>query len=193
MGFRKRESDLEQRLRAERPQPRDEFVHSLSKLVEPVRKARRAALPKLAFVGVFTVGLAASLGATGALGSAGGSMQSFGFGIVHLIAPAKASPPRLVSSPPKISSGATAKPATVTLTTTTTQQNPPGQTDGNGNTNYGNATPTHFPAFNHQYGFKIPICWLGHIIYVSPFQLFWYFTHGGRAALQCKTGIPINP
>src|SRR5581483_3760377 len=118
MGFRKRESELEQRLRAERPQPRDEFVRSLSKLVEPVRPARRAAVPKLALVGALTVVLAASLGVTGALGAAGGSFSSFGSSIVHLIAPAKASPPHVAIATPQTSSSSTSTSSAASSTST---------------------------------------------------------------------------
>jgi hypothetical protein len=178
MGFRRRESDLERRLRAERPQPRDEFVRSLSKLVEPARPARRVAMPKLALVGALTVVLAASLGVTGALGSAGGSVHSFSLSIAHLIAPAKASPPHVAVA---ISKPTTRDPSQGLVP----DQSYPGETNGN-QTSFGNATPTHYPSFQGQYGgFKIPICYQGHIIYVSLFQLFYYYTHGGLPAFRC--------
>jgi len=186
MGFRKRESDLEQRLRAERPRPSDEFVRSLSKLVEPVRPARGAAMPKLALVGALTVVLAASLGVTGALGAAGGSFSSFGSSIVHLIAPANASPPHVaIVTPQTSSSSSSSSTSTSSSTSSTPQNNPaPGEPDGHGGTDYLNATP-HYPPFNFQYGHQIPICWQGHLTYIYPYELFWYFRHGALPYIFC--------
>ena len=189
MGFRKRETDLERELRAQRPQPREEFVRSLSKLVEPVSRPRRSALPKVALVAAVTAVLAASLGVTGALGSAGGSIHIFGSSIVHLISPAHPSTDTVVVSP-KIGASTSTRPSSAThqttTTTTTTTTSPNGALGPSGFP----VGPNVYPSFKHQYGFKIPICYGGHIIYVSPFQLFWYLTHGGQVLLAALRSHP---
>jgi len=177
MRFFKRETDLEHGLRAQRPQPREEFVRTLASRIEPQRP-RRSLAPKLAFVAAVTAALAASLGAAGALGSARGSVSSLATSVSHLVTPAKvtftaATPQRSSANQHSTSTENTAKPASEP------------QPDENGNTDYGNATPTHFPPFNHQYGIRIPICWQGHIIYVSPREIVWYIFHGARPARFC--------
>ncbi len=167
MGFWKQaaETDLERELRAQRPQPRDEFVQSLTVGIAPARPARRLSLPKVALVGAVTLVLAVSLGTAGALGAAGGSVRSFSVSVVHLV------------SPPK---GASNSPDHVTTTTSS-----------GGTVDYGNATPTHWP-FQEQYGHMIPICWQGHIIYVTPRELIWYVFHGAKPARSCGS-VPVNP
>ena len=164
MGFWKKtdETKLERELRAQRPQPRDEFVRMLSRQVTPIESARRFALPKVALVAAVTVALAVSLGVAGALGAARSPLNAFSVSVVHLV-----SPPSSASS------------HTVTTTTTTS-----------GQTSYEDATPTHWP-FQSQYGFKIPICWHGSIIYVTPRELIWYVFHGALPARSCG-GVPIH-
>src|SRR5581483_379878 len=225
MHFRKRESDLERELRAQRPQPRDEFVHSLSRLVEPTRSMRRrAGVPKFALVGAMTVLLAASLGVTGALGSASHSLHSFSWSIGHLIGP-KTHPGHPISalngpttsssssttssssssSPSSSSSSSTSSSDPTTSTSSSSNSatpdagtppgnpgyqpgyNPnPGPTDSFGRTlgasGFPLPNPILYPSFGHQYGFKIPICFHGHILLVSSFVIIWYLFHGAQPA-----------
>lgn len=164
MGFwnKNDETKLERELRAQRPQARDEFVRMLSRQVAPLERGPRFALPKVALVAAVTVVLAVSLGVAGAFGAARGPVRTFSVSVAHLVAP------------PHSPSSATANTATTT----------------NGPTDHSNATPTHFP-FQTQYGHLIPICWQGHIIYVTPRELIWYFFHGARPARFCG-GTPIH-
>ncbi len=163
MGIFRKTDDtrLERELRALAPQPRDELVRTLSSRIEPARRTRRVAIPKVAIVAAVTAALAVSLGAAGALGAAGGSVHSFSRSVVHLVAPPKAS-----------TSNQSASNNVVTTTTS------------NGQTSYENATPTHWP-FQAQYGHRIPICWHGSIIYVTLREGVWYFFHGARPARYC--------
>ena len=152
------ETELERELRAQRPQPPDEFVRSLGRLIEPVRRPRRALAPKLALVAAVTALLSVSLGAAGALGYAGTSMSAFGHGFGQLIH----------VTPPSVHTPTTANP--------------------NGGTVESDHHEWKDP-FHHQYGIKIPICWNGQIIWVSPGELFWYILHGARPWREC--GIPV--
>jgi hypothetical protein len=90
MGFRRhRETDLERELRAQRPQPRAQFVQMIAgRNVEPtthrgVASGRRVS--RIALVAVVTVVLAASLGVTGALGHASTSIKSLGTSVYHIV------------------------------------------------------------------------------------------------------------
>ena len=90
MRFRNRETDLERELRAQRPQPREQFVHMLSGRPSPASKPARTGVPgriapRIVLVAVVTLVLAASLGVTGALGHAGSSLQSFGASLYHVV------------------------------------------------------------------------------------------------------------
>lgn len=158
------ETKLERELRAQRPQARDEFVRMLSRQVAPLERGRRFALPKVALVAAVTAVLAVSLGVAGALGAARGPVRTFSVSVVHLV------------SPPH-------SPSTNTVTTTS-------PTTTNGDTDYENATPTHWP-FQSQYGHRIPICWHGSIIYVTLREAVWYFFHGALPARACG-GVPIH-
>lgn len=164
MGFWKRtdETKLERELRAQRPRPRDEFVQMLSRQVVAPERTRRFVLPKVALVAAVTAVLAVSLGVAGALGAARGPVHTFSVSVVHLV-----SPPSSVTS------------HTGTTTTTTS-----------GDTDNGDATPTHWP-FQEQYGHKIPICWHGSVIYVTPRELIWYVFHGAKPVRSCG-GVPIH-
>jgi hypothetical protein len=91
MRFRNRETDLERELRAQRPQPREQFVQMLSGRPSATRTPGRNtapgyAAPRVAFVTALTVVLVASLGVAGALGHATKSVHSFGtsvYSVVH--------------------------------------------------------------------------------------------------------------
>ena len=84
MGFRKRETDLERELRAQRPQPREHFVQMLSRQNVAPSKAQRRRAPAFALVAVVTVMLATSLGVAGALGNASHSVKTFYTSASHI-------------------------------------------------------------------------------------------------------------
>lgn len=165
------ETNLERELRAQRPQPRDEFVRMLGRQIAPARRTRRSLLPKVALVAAVTAALAVSLGVSGALGAAGGSVHSFSISVAHLVSPPRA-PVRGGST---VGTSNTNSSASNNVVTTT---NP------SGITSYENGTPPHYP-FQSQYGFRIPICWQGHIIYVTLREAVWYIFHGARPARSC--------
>jgi hypothetical protein len=159
-------SELEVRLRAERPQPPDELVSRLAAQFAPAaRPVRQRGVPRIALIAAATAVLALSLGAAGAIGSATGSIHLFGTSVLHLVKP----PPAR---------------ATTNAPSTNLQTVTPGhlQTGGLDPRTF---SYRHFPPFMHQYAGKIPICWHGHIIYIYPFQWFWYFIHGAGPARSC--------
>jgi len=84
MGFRKRETDLERELRAQRPLPREQFVQMLSRQNPAPPKVRRQRVPAFALVALVTVVLAASLGVAGALGNASHSLKTFYTSASHI-------------------------------------------------------------------------------------------------------------
>jgi hypothetical protein len=87
MGFRKRpETDLEHDLRAQRPQPREQFVHAVSqRFADPKPRTRPRVAPRLALVAAVTIVLAASLGVAGAVSYAKTSVTSFSSGVYHIV------------------------------------------------------------------------------------------------------------
>jgi hypothetical protein len=68
--------DLERRLQANRPRPREEFVDALSVHVRESRAARRTTSVRLAVGAALTLGMLAALGAVGGLGYAAGAAKS---------------------------------------------------------------------------------------------------------------------
>lgn len=166
------ETNLKRELRAQRPQPRDEFVRMLGRQIAPARRTRSSLLPKVALVAAVTAALAVSLGVSGALGAAGGSVHSFSISVVHLVSPPN-TPARGGSTAGTPNTNSSASNNVVTTTT-----------PSSGDTDYSNATPTHFP-FESQYGHRIPICWQGHIIYVTLREAVWYIFHGAGPARSC--------
>jgi hypothetical protein len=167
------ESQLERELRAERPQPSDELVRSLSSRIAPARQPRRLTLPKLALVAAVTAVLAVSLGTAGALGAAGGSVHTFSLSVVHLVSPPKAT---VVQS--------TTKP--ITGSSQTTSNSKP---TGSVRPDHKFPDPDHFP-FQHQYGHQISICWHGEIIQIPARLLFFYLLHGARPPGLCLHWAP---
>ena len=165
MGFGKKNDGtmLERELRAQRPQPPSELVRMLSRQIGPMERTRRLALPKLALVAAVTAALAASLGVAGALGSAGGSVHSFGVSVVHLVSPPKTA---VVAHP-------ITKPVPGHTTTTTSS----------------GAAPAHYP-YQWQYGHMLSICWRGEIIQIPARELFFYLRHGARPPGLCLTWAP---
>jgi len=91
MDFWRRNSDrdLERRLRDERPQARDEFVRMLAGESPTGSSWRRETggkrVPRLAVLAAATALLAASLGVTGALGSAPGPIGTFCHNFFHIV------------------------------------------------------------------------------------------------------------
>jgi hypothetical protein len=160
LGRGDEERELGRRLRAERPKPSEEFVRRLSGQIEPARRARRVSAPRVALVAAATAVLALSLGVAGAIGSATGSIHVFGTSVLHLVQPATT---RATSS------------GTVTANHSQSGQGVDPRT----------FSYRHFPPFMHQYAGKIPICFHGQIIYVTPLQWFWYFIHGAGPARSC--------
>ena len=167
--FRKRsdQNDLERRLVEARPEPPEEFVHRLSALMEPKRAPRRSGTPRIALVGAVTAAIVLSLGVAGALGSATGSINAFSRSVVHLVQAPSTTKPTVTADHSQGGSGG----------------GPPGPSDPRW------WSDRHFPSgppFSQQYAGKIPICWQGHIKYVTPFDYLWYyFGHGGRPARDC--------
>jgi hypothetical protein len=176
-GRRGPDSELERRLRAERPQAPDELVDRLAVQMAPVRGPRRATGPRLALIGVATAAIVLSLGVAGAFGSASGSIQAFSRGVFHIV-----QPPHVLQPPAQ------------------TPNTPAVNTNHNGNQGppLGFLDPRFWshrqfgpPApFMHQYAGRIPICWHGQIIYVTPFEYLWYFVHGGLPARDCVIHHP---
>jgi hypothetical protein len=72
---RRRSFDLEGELRANKPEPRSEFVTSLAEHVRTGRRPARGGV-RVALAGVLTVVLLAALAPVGALGSANNAAQS---------------------------------------------------------------------------------------------------------------------
>ncbi len=180
MGFwnRFRESELESELRDGRPQPPDDLVHRLTRLAEPVRRPRRHALPKLALVGAVTASLAASLGVAGALGYAGGSVQSFGHGIVHLVE-AKSSPD--LKGKGDGNGNGNASGGSTSSSDNSTSSDDPSDADAAA----ANQSSVDTSAFKIQYNRRVPICWHGHIKWVKILTLRWFILHGAKPPWQC--------
>jgi hypothetical protein len=68
--------DLERRLRAQRPRPRETFVHELSSRVRESRITRRRRSVQIALAGGLTLVMLAALGAVGGLGYAANAARN---------------------------------------------------------------------------------------------------------------------
>lgn len=167
MGFRKhRETDLERELRAQRPQPRDEFVRMLTGH-SAAPKARRSlgsrpALPRIVLVAAITVVLAASLGVAGALGHATSSFKSLGTSVYHIVQ---------TPQPSHTNGGNDGK---------SNDKGGKGNNGGSGNGDPGDDRDHdgRIP-FHHEYHHLLPICHDGQVQYV-PVVLYLplLFSHG---------------
>lgn len=161
MGFRKRrETDLERDLRAQRPQPRDQFVQMLGRQFAATkpRTSFRAA-PRIALVAAVTVVLAASLGVAGAVGYAKNSVQSFSTSVYHIVqTPSSKSTSNSQNSPNHQNGGKDGKDGS---------NNGGGDGDGHG----------HQP-FHHEYDHDVDICHNGHMESVPSKQYFYELKHG---------------
>jgi hypothetical protein len=81
---RRRSYDVEGELRANRPEPRSEFVSSLAEHVRSGRRPARGGL-RVALAGVLTVVLLAALAPVGALGSAGDAAKGLVSAASHVV------------------------------------------------------------------------------------------------------------
>jgi len=200
MSFWKRfrESEVERELRSRRPKPPDELVDHISRLVASSKRPSRGRVaPKIALIAAVTGVMAASLGVAGALGYAGGSVHSFGNNVVHLVTPSHhdggndhgQGQGQGQGQGSGSQSGDNGKG----------QGNGQGQGNGNGgDNNNSQGDPQHnqgggdpgwgwwHKPYKHQYGGRWPICWHGHLIYVSFFEFIWYAIHGGRPWYTCS-------
>lgn len=82
---RDRDSELERRLTAERPEAPEELIRRLAARLGPGRPARHTALPRIALITAITAAFAVSLGAAGVIGSAAGSIHAFSTGALRLV------------------------------------------------------------------------------------------------------------
>lgn len=168
MGFWKerRETDLERQLRAQRPQPRTELVRLLGHESATQRSwSRRSLIPRIVLVGAVTVAIAASLGATGAVGYATKSVQAFSHSVLNV-----------VQSPSTSSKGGKTDGSQF-------GNNGNGNDKGGGNGNGGGDGDGHgHHPFHHEYGHKVPICHDGQVIYVPPREYFYRLLHGDKPA-----------
>jgi hypothetical protein len=160
MVFRRRgqDSELEHRLSAERPRPPDDLVSRLTGQIEPPIGPRRAPVSRIAVIAAATAAIALSLGVAGAIGSATGSIHSFGLGVLHVVHAPK--------SPP----------ASVTSNWSGTHD--PGILPGR-------IHDLTIPPWGWQYGIKVPVCYMGHIKFVPLSKLFWWLTHGAEPVWAC--------
>jgi hypothetical protein len=90
--------DLERRLRAQRPRPRDGFVETLSAHVHEARTARRHRPARLAFAGALTFGLLVALASVGGLGYAANAVKTAADGVFSPNKPSSATGPAAVTA-----------------------------------------------------------------------------------------------
>jgi hypothetical protein len=88
--------DLERRLRAQRPRPREAFVQDLSIHVRESRGIRRRRSVRIALAGALTLGMLAALGAVGGLGYAATAAKNAAVAV--FLQPATATGPASVSA-----------------------------------------------------------------------------------------------
>jgi hypothetical protein len=84
------EGELEARLRAARPQPREEFVSGLAARVRSDRVRARGRSFRLGFAGVLTAAMLVSLAAFGGLGYAASGVAQVAHAVTHVFSPASA-------------------------------------------------------------------------------------------------------
>jgi hypothetical protein len=167
-GRRDSKTELERRLRAERPQAPDDLIRRLSGLFwsGSASGLRRTLAPRIAVVCAVTAAIALGLGVAGAIGSATGSIHAFSRGVIHLVQAPSTSAPRATAG------------STVTPNHSQGGQQFPGPLPDR-------IHDPNIPPFGFQYGFKIPICYQGQVKFVPISELFWYFTHGGLPVWFC--------
>ena len=82
---RDRDSELERRLTAERPEAPEELIRRLSAQLGPGRPARHSTTAADRADRAVTAAFAVSLGVAGAIGSAAGSIHAFSTGVLRLV------------------------------------------------------------------------------------------------------------
>jgi hypothetical protein len=82
---RRKAYEIEAELRRNRPEPRDDFVTSLSAHVRTQRRTARAGV-RVALAGAMTVALLAALAPVGALGSAGSAAKGIANAATRVVA-----------------------------------------------------------------------------------------------------------
>jgi hypothetical protein len=99
--FWKRQDELEQRLRHQRPPAPDSLLGSVLRRIDATRTRRERSF-RLGLAGAVSVGMLVTLGTFGGLGYAASSVRHAVKAAVHVVAPAKPTP----SSQPQLSSAA---------------------------------------------------------------------------------------
>lgn len=199
----RRDRALGRKLRAARPQAREEFVRMLAERVPAQRVAvrgserRRSVVPRVVVIATVTVSVAVALGATGAASYAGGSLQSLSKSLAHVVTPA-ASPVL-----PFTLSGAASEKSAGQGSGASKSQGSSGSGDlssrgiggqgssflgggnsggllgggsgilGGGGLGIGLGNP-----FNSQYGLQIPTCQNGQTVFVSLSDYIYLLLHG---------------
>jgi uncharacterized membrane protein YgcG len=187
---RMRESKVEHELRARRPQPPDELVDHISRMVgaSKARVSRGRTAPKIALIAAVTAVMAASLGVAGALGYAGSSVHSFGNNVVHLVV-LNHDTSRDHGQPTSHNQGGGQTGGSQTGGSQNGSSHGGsgngGQSSQGGGQSQGGQDWGKDP-YKHQYGGRWPICWQGHRIQVTFPEFIWYALHGGRPWYTCQ-------
>jgi hypothetical protein len=99
MAFWNRGDDLERELRAQRPEPRPEFLNALESRIHDSRYRRPGRVLRVGVAGALTAGMLAALAGFGGLGYAATGVSHAVKSAVHVVAPAhKAGPAGGLSS-----------------------------------------------------------------------------------------------
>ncbi|MGZ4360048.1 MAG: hypothetical protein ACXVZW_09740 [Gaiellaceae bacterium] len=156
---KRRETELERELRAQRPQPRAELVQLLCRESATAQRSLRGLFPRIALVGAVTVVLAASLGAAGAVGYATKSVHALSTSVLHVVQ----SPSTLLHSGKTNGSQFGNK--------------------GNGNGQLGGDGDDHGrDPFHREYDHRVPICHHGQVVFVPSREYFYRLLHGDTPA-----------
>jgi hypothetical protein len=162
VGFwkKRRETDLERELRAQRPQPPAELVQLLCR-ESAARRSLRSVVPRIALLGAVTVVLVASLGATGAVGYATKSVQAFGNSVLHVVQ----------------------SPFTSLRGGKTDGSQFRNKSNGNRDGHVGDGDAYGHDPFHHEeYDHRVPICHHGEVVYVPSKEYFYGLLHGDERA-----------
>lgn len=98
-GFWKREDSLERELRAQRPEPRAEFMQSLESRLDGKAYRRPARSFRLGLAAALTVGMLVALASFGGLSYAATGVSHAVKAATHLVAPAQTAAPTVKSAP----------------------------------------------------------------------------------------------
>jgi hypothetical protein len=162
VGFwkKRRETDLERELRAQRPKPRAELLELLCR-ESAARRSLRSLVPRIALVGAVTVVLVASLGATGAVGYATKSVQALTNSVLHV-----------VQSPSTSLRGGKTDGSYSRYKVNRIGN---GQEEGDGD-DHGD------DPFHHEYDHRVPICHDEQVVNVPSKEYFYRLLHGDEPA-----------